>query len=449
MKNQLYYGDNLEVLQYYVKDESIDLIYLDPPFKSDTIYNMLFTEQNGTRAAAQIKAFDDTWHWDEAAAAAFQEVVEAGGKVSLALQSFRTFLGESDMLAYLSIMAPRLMELRRALKKTGSIYLHCDPTASHYLKMLMDAVFGVKNFQNEVIWHYGLGGSSPKRWARKHDTILFYSKESSWEFNPQMIPATSQRMLGQEKKMTDVWDIPTINNMAKERIGYPTQKPETLLERIIRASSNEGNIILDPFCGCGTTIAAAQKLNRRWIGIDITHLAINLIKKRLSDAHGEQIKDTYEVIGEPQSLQDAKVLAEEDPYQFQWWALSLIGARPNEDEKKKGADKGIDGKIFFHDEADGGPTKKVIISVKAGKTSASHVRDLRGVIERDKAQLGAILTMNAPTKPMKTEAASAGFYHSPLWDKDYPKLQILTIEQLLAGKGLAMPPVNTTFKRGK
>ena len=231
---------------------------------------------------------------------------------------------------------------------------------------------------------------------------------------------------------------------AKARLGYPTQKPDELLDEIIQSSSNEGDLVLDPFCGCGTTIAVAQRLNRRWIGIDITHLAITLIKHRLRDTFGDQA--TYEVIGEPVSLPDAKALAESDPYQFQWWALGLVGARPV--EQKKGSDKGIDGRIYFHDEAKGGKTKQVLLSVKAGHTNVAHVRDLRGVIEREKAEIGVLITMQEPTQPMRTETASAEFYVSP-WGK-HPRLQVLTIADLLTGQGIDMPPlrqVNATFKK--
>jgi len=241
-------------------------------------------------------------------------------------------------------------------------------------------------------------------------------------------------------------DIQPVVSWSKEGLGYPTQKPEALLERIIKASSNEGDVVLDPFCGCGTAVAAAQKLGRRWMGIDITHLAITLIKHRLRDAFGEQA--SYQVIGEPVTLPDAQRLAQDDPYQFQWWALGLVGARPI--EQKKGSDKGIDGRLYFHDEAEGGKTKQVVLSVKAGHTDVSHVRDLRGVVEREEADIGVLIAMQEPTSHMRTETAGAGFYHSPGWDKNYPKLQILTVAELLAGKGIDMPPqrqVNVTFKK--
>jgi len=524
--NCLYYGDNLDILRRYIKDETVDLVYLDPPFNSKATYNILFGEQNGSRAAAQIKAFEDTWRWDRAAAETYQQVVEAGGKVSQAMQAIRTLLGDNDMLAYLAMMAPRLVELRRVLKPTGSIYLHCDPTASHYLKIVMDATFGLVNLRNEIVWQRALAKALARRaLPNNHDIILCYQKTPAAFYNPNAMfqpydeanldaktagkyyhrdqsgrryrldnltnpnpdrPNLTYEFLGvtrvwrwtkermQEaydsglivqsgpgrvpqlkryldeqrgRPLSDVWtDIPPINSMAQERLGYPTQKPEALLERIIKASSSEGDLVLDPFCGCGTTIAAAQKLNRPWIGIDITHLAITLIKHRLRDAFGEQA--TYRVIGEPVSLPDAETLAASDPYQFQWWALGLVGARPV--QQKKGSDKGIDGRLYFHDEAKGAKTKQVILSVKAGHTSVAHVRDLRGVMEREQAAIGVLITMQEPSQPMRAEVAGGGFYDSPGWKTRHPRVQILTVAQLLSGDGIDMPPigqVSVTFKK--
>jgi len=460
--NHLFYGDNLEVLRRHIKDESVDLIYLDPPFKSDQNYNVLFAEQNGSRSKAQIKVFEDTWRWDQAAAVVYQEAVEAGGAVSQAMQAFRTFLGESDILAYLAMMAPRLKELWRVLKPTGSIYLHCDPTASHYLKQLMDAVFGPEHFQNEIVWHYTGGGRSKRYFSRKHDILFWYCrghpavfnidevrfpyKETSGYAKGGIVSKAGKRYLPHPKgtPVDDVWDIPIINPLAKERLGYPTQKPEALLERIIKASSNEGDVVLDPFCGCGTTIAVAQRLKRQWIGIDITCLATTLIKHRLHNAFGEHVD--YKVIGEPVSLPDAEKLAKEDPYQFQWWALGLVGARPV--EQKKGADKGIDGRLYFHDDPKG-VTKQIIFSVKSGHVAVKDVRELRAVVSREKAQIGVLISLQKPTKAMRSEAASFGFYDSP-WGKRYPRLQILTIAELLNGGGIKYPPaaqVNRTFKK--
>lgn len=515
-KNQLYYGDNLDVLRLHIPDESVDLVYLDPPFNSNANYNVLFAEEDGTRAAAQIEAFGDTWQWDQASAAAFQETVEAGGEVANTMISFQTLLGDSNMLAYLSMMAPRLVELRRVLKPTGSIYLHCDPTASHYLKLLMDAIFGPKSFINEISWMRSQTRSSISRsFRRAHDIILFYSKSPEHFFEVQHKPLSeaSLKLYKHEDEkgryqavpilvsgkrngetgevwrgidpntrgkagmhwvtkpsnldkydkegliiwpakedgtprlkyyldqspgvpLSDFWDdIDLISSSSAEALGYPTQKPEALLNRIIEASCPDDSVVLDPFCGCGTTIASAQKLGRRWIGIDITYLAVALMKSRLSDMEKPMAPIEYEVIGEPVALKDAKQLAVDDPYQFQWWALGLVGARPA--EGKKGADKGIDGRINFFDE--GTKAKQVIISVKGGKVQVKDVRDLVGVLDREDAQIGVLISMNEPTKPMREEAASAGFYSSPLATENFPRVQLLTIADLLGGKKIERP----------
>jgi len=246
-------------------------------------------------------------------------------------------------------------------------------------------------------------------------------------------------------QVRNLWtDIEAVGSQAAERLGYPTQKPVALLERIVRASSNEGDVVLDPFCGCGTAIAAAQKLGRRWIGIDVTHLAVTLIKQRLRDEFGPEITAAYQTIGEPVDGAGARALATEDPYQFQFWALGLVGARPA--DQKKGADRGIDGRIYFHDEA-GAKTKQIVLQVKAGHVNVSQVRDLRGVMEREKAEMGVLICLEEPTKPMRGEAASAGFYHSPGWNESYPRLQVLTVAELLEGQGISAPPTNVTFKQ--
>lgn len=522
MQNTLFYGDNLDVLRRHVRDESVDLVYLDPPFKSNQDYNVLFAEKDGTRAASQFKAFEDTWEWNQAAASQYEELVEQGGRVSDVMRAFRQFLGTNDMLAYLTMMAPRLVELHRALRQAGSMYLHCDPTASHYLKLLLDAIFGGPNFLNEITWKrtttkndYAQGA---RNWPRIHDSLLCYGKhapaatfkqpfaahdpeyirthyrlqdESGRRYQLDNLTAPGAGMRGhpkyelmgvtrywrysQEKmrrliaegrviqprpgavprykryldEMKGValgdmwWDISAINSQAQERLGYPTQKPEALLERIIEAGSNEGDTVLDPFCGCGTAIAVAQRLRRNWIGIDITHLATGLIKSRLRDAFGDSVTQGYRVIGEPVSIPDAAELAKEDPYQFQWWALGFVGARRT--DNKKGADRGIDGRLYFHDE-ENGQTKQIILSVKSGRVSVRDLRDLRGVIEREKAQIGVLLTLESPKRPMLVEAFAAGFYESA-WGK-HPRLQILTIAELLEGKRIDYPPtVNVTLKR--
>jgi DNA modification methylase len=520
----LFYGDNLDVLRLHVADDSVDLIYLDPPFNSQQDYNAFFAEQDGTREAAQIKAFGDTWRWDRGSRAAYEMIVENGGPVADVMQGFMVHVGPSDMMAYLSMMTPRLVLLHQKLKATGSLYLHCDPTASHYLKLLMDAIFGPKQFRNEIVWQRTNARSTKGKWPRLHDIILFYSKTDRFHFEPARVKTGTKKLphtlitgpdgkkyntfeltgagitqngesgrawrgfdpssLGRhwgydvatleawdkeglihwpknggwprrldskpfdaaERTATvgDVWaDIDRLNQTAKERLGYPTQKPEALLERILEASSKRGDTVLDPFCGCGTTVAAAEKLGRKWIGIDITHLAINLIRRRLQDSFGV---GRIEVIGEPVSLAGAKQLAATDPYQFQWWALDLVGARPQ--QEKKGRDRGIDGRLYFHDEPEG-RSKQIVFSVKAGKTGPTHVRDLRGVIEREKAELGVLVVLQQPTADMRKEAAEGGFYTSPWTRQKYPRLQILTIEELLSGRGVDYPAIsggNQTFK---
>jgi DNA modification methylase len=550
-KNKLYYGDNFEVLQRYVKDETVDLVYLDPPFNSRQDYNVLFAEKDGSQSSSQIHAFEDTWEWNLDAQRSYELIVEQGGRVADALRAFKTFLFNSDMMAYLAMMAPRLVELRRVLKETGSIYLHCDPTASHYLKILMDAVFGPQFFRNEVSWRRSSAHSDVKqgmkRCGRVRDVLLFYSMGPSNTWNSVYTPYSEdyqeseyrhvaadkrhyketdltaarpggdteflwrvKRKLGKKNRWVadlddeyltpqDGWEykaVPPYNgrywayshhNIAEfaragnivhretgmprlmqfadempgiplqddwddinrtageEDLGYPTQKPEALLERIIKASSNEGDLVLDPFCGCGTTVQVAQRLNRRWIGIDITHLAIGLIKKRLSDAFGPEIKTTYEVVGEPTDYEGAAALAAEDKYQFQWWALGQVGARPA--EQKKGADRGIDGRLYFHDD-DSGQSKQIIFSVKAGGVSVPQVRDLVGVLTREKAEIGVFLSFDEPTKPMLREAAEAGLYKSTD-GTTYPRLQILTIQQILDGKQPEYPlhRRDATFKK--
>jgi len=520
--SMLYYGDNLDILKQHIKDESVDLIYLDPPFKSNQDYNVLFAEKNGSSSAAQIMVFEDTWHWDSVASAAYEQVVTSGGRVAEAMEAFKRFLGQSDMMAYLSMMAPRLVELKRVLKPTGSIYLHCDPTASHYLKMLMDAIFGPQNFRNEIIWKRSLPhGNVTGKFGASHDSILFYTKSKDATWNAQFQPHreeyleqfykyhepdtgrtyrlvscinpnpnrpnltydwkgvvkvwkfTREKMATMDDSgllvyskngipqyknyldkmkgtsMQDIWDdISPLMGSSKEKLGYPTQKPEPLLERIIRAGSNPGDLVLDPFCGCGTTISVAQRLNRRWIGIDITHLAITLMRNRLKDAFGDEIK--YDVVGEPTDLAGARALSDLDKYQFQWWALGLVGARPA--EQKKGADKGIDGRLYFFVEK--GKAERIIFSVKGGGVTVSQVRDLRGVVERENAAIGVLISLEEPTDPMRAEAADAGFYTSAeLGNPKYQRIQVLTIEQLLSGKKVDCPhsvrsvEANPTFKK--
>ncbi|MEW6348724.1 MAG: DNA methyltransferase [Thermodesulfobacteriota bacterium] len=523
--NQLYYGDNLHVLREHVADESVDLIYLDPPFNSNATYNVLFGEKNGSQSQAQITAFDDTWHWGEESEQTYRVVVTEGWKkLADLLQALRSFLGQNDMMAYLVMMAARLAELHRVLKSTGSIFLHCDPTASHYLKVLMDSIFDVCNFRNEIVWQRSGAHNFPTRaLVRTNDIILFYSKTNDFffktlftEYGPEQLsrfrpdekgrlykaenltfstpnkarqfewrgtrPAANRswgadieqleswwaegRILKKRdgtprldglkiyfdetkgKPLTTNWvDIPRIGNTSSERLGYPTQKPEALLDRILSMGSNKFDVVLDPFCGCGTTVNVAERLHRRWIGIDITHLAIALIRNRLHDTFGNELSP-YEVLGAPKYVASAKTLAEQDRYQFEWWALSLVDARPAQD-KKKGSDSGIDGFINFFDDGSG-RAKKIIVQVKSGNVTTSQIRDLKAVVEREKAVIGAFVTLNPSTKPMKEEALSAGYYVPELLGKEHdsPKIQILTIADLLSGAKLKYPRLAvTTFKK--
>lgn len=531
MTNALYYGDNLAVLRESIASESVDLIYLDPPFNSNANYNVLFKSPKGADSEAQIEAFEDTWHWNIHAEQAFDETIKSGNTdAAELLRAMRSALGENDMMAYLAMMAIRLIELHRVLKPTGSIYLHCDPTASHYLKIILDAVFTPAQFRNEIVWKRTFAHGGAARWGDVHDIIFFYTKSDkyTWSralqaldesyvdnkyrfddsrgqyrlvvltgpgatkgpsgqpwhgYNPTTagrhwaVPKSALNALEQEgikiptglhdqlellyahdfirfpqksdgsqgvpefkmylpegQPIQDViTDIPPINSQAQERLGYPTQKPLALLERIITASSSEDDIVLDPFCGCGTATHAAEKLQRKWIGIDITHLAIGLIERRLKDAF-PGIK--FEVHGTPKDFAGAENLAQRDKYQFQWWAVTLINAMPY-GGKKKGADSGIDG--YFYCKPDGKTIAAGIVSVKGGENlGVQMVRDLRGVMEREKSPLGVLITLREPTGPMVKEAASAKFFDTPFGQ--FPRIQITSVATLLDGKLPKLPP---------
>ena len=511
--NTLYYGDNLKVLREYVADESVDLVYLDPPFNSNADYNVLFAEKSGEKSAGQIQAFKDTWQWDAEAAANFADAVGSGGRVADAMAAFAKLVPRSDLLAYLSMMAPRLVELRRVLKPTGSLYLHCDPTASHYLKLLLDAVFGPENFRSEISWKRSASHGGAQNFHDVHDTILYVVKSDDYTWTAPRIPHDESyleshygsvdpdghryqlvsahgagpgpaRTFGDRlieppqgrhwmdqdtidewmrkglvvftrtgmprfkryltatdgRPIPNVWtDIFPLNSQAQERLGYPTQKPEALLERIIAASSNVGDVVLDPFCGCGTTIAAAQKMDRQWIGIDITHLAVGLIKRRLADMFGGGAEQSYQVVGTPADLASAQALADAEKYQFQFWALDLVGAKPAPADQKKGADKGIDGRLSIIEP--GNDVRPVVISVKGGHVTVSQLRDLVGVMDREKAAIGVFICIEEPTAPMRKEAADAGFYPSKqVGGGKHPRVQILTIAELLAGRRIDLPP---------
>ncbi len=467
--NTLYYGDNLKILRKYIPDESVDLIYLDPPFNSKRAYNIIFKDKDGKYPPSQIEAFDDTWHWSDETEETMWELSKPPypAKLYRTLEAFRVALGTSDMMAYLVMMAIRLCELRRVLKRTGSIYLHCDPTASHYLKIIMDQIFGVKNFRNEIVWCYTGPGHSKKDFQRKHDIILRYTKADNYNFNQQYVPYKSGIHVSKKgkvlaykdtfveskaeefekrgKPVEDWWtDIYTVDRVRSEMLGYPTQKPLALLERIIKASSNEGDVVLDPFCGCGTTVAAAEKLGRKWLGIDITILAINLIEKRLKD-HFPNVE--FEIKGIPTDVNSARKMAStrQGKFLFEQWFITALGGQPF--KSSGGGDSGIDGFMYFRDI--NGESHSIIISVKGGGYGPGAVRDLKGVIERENAEMGILLALENPSKQTIAEAASAGRYQMPEVSRTYPKIQIFTVEDYFKGIRPDLPDTSETLKRAK
>ncbi len=465
--NRLYYGDNLDVLRDHVEDASVDLVYLDPPFNSDASYNILFKSPTGGGADASIEAFDDTWSWGPTACAALMDVTQSGNhSLHVLMKALRTAIGENAMMAYLAMMAVRLIELHRVLKPTGSLYLHCDPTASHYLKLVLDAVFGPANFRNEIIWCYRKWSIAQRQFASNHDTILFYSKSAGRQtFNTQYVapsPATMKRWKGQKQQaviadgvrhasshdgeearsaMPDWWEVSILNPNAKERLGYPTQKPVALLQRIVAASTAPGDVVLDPFCGCGTAVDAAQKLGRRWIGIDVTHLAIGLIEKRLREGYGEAVR--FETIGVPRDLASARRLAVDDPHQFQAWITLKLGGWPWMGGKK-GGDRGVDG--YFYYVGAGGQTETGVISVKAGlNVSPTMVRDLGRVMARDGHAMGLFVCATEPTRGMRDEAASHGLIETEFGR--FPALQCFTLADLFDDRHPRLPPLVSPNRR--
>jgi DNA modification methylase len=525
--NRLFYGDNLDVLRESIETESVDLVYLDPPFNSNRSYNVLFKQRSGDEAQAQIEAFDDTWTWSHEAERQYQDLVSGGAplKVADAIEAMRRLLGENDVLAYLVMMTPRVVELHRVLKQTGSLYLHCDPTASHYLKVMLDAVFGPAAFLNEVVWkRTAVKGDAARRFGRIHDVILAYAKTPghhtfnaqqtahdpeyaarfkkddgdgrgpyrdgpldspnprpnlTYEFRGHAPPKNGWRVSRDEMErlaaedrliypkrpggriarklylrdqegvsVGDVWtDIAPLNSQAAERLGYPTQKPLALVERILRTSTNAGDVVLDPFCGCGTTVDAAEKLGRKWVGIDITYLAVDLITKRLRDTHGDEVMENVEVRGIPRDVSGARALFQRSPFDFERWAVSLVNGQPN---LKQVGDKGVDGVIRFPLDGTGKNIGKVLVSVKGGKAPGpTAMRDLAGTVEAQRAQMGVLVTLAEPTRGMLDAARHAGVYTWEWNGQAYPKVQIVTVEELLAGARLEMPPPLMPYVRAK
>jgi DNA modification methylase len=524
--NRLYYGDNLDVLSRSVADESVDLVYLDPPFNSNRDYNVIFSRRSSSADTAQIQAFGDTWRWTQVTEQQYVDLINGGlpNAVADALRAMHTLLGENDALAYLVNMAPRLVEMHRVLRVTGSLYLHCDPTMSHYLKVLLDAIFGPDRFVNEIIWRRHNARSVRQAiWPRLHDVILFYVKSSVYHFAETKLPSGRQAephdivrwadgiryrtkdLTGQgtrqgetgkpwkgvdptssgrhwrvahatldqieaqgrihwqrngmpreravdpyvaEDRMAvigDVWtDIDSINAGAAERLGYPTQKPVALLERILTASTKPGDVVLDPFCGCGTTIDAAIKLDRQWLGIDITYIAVGLIQARLKDTYGESIASTYKVEGIPRDLRGAQALFNSSPFDFERWAVTLADGTPNE---KQVGDRGIDGVIRFLNDAKGkAPGGRVLVSVKGGRSvNPAMVRDLIGTVDSQKAEMGLLILMQPPTPGMIEAANHSGSYVWPVNGQSFPRVQIITVPELLNFRRPKMPPPLTPY----
>jgi DNA modification methylase len=512
MIRRLIYGDNLAVLRgddrardarLVLADESVDLVYLDPPFNSARDYNVLFKQAKKDENQAQMEAFTDTWQWSRRH---FDEVMRDPecAAVHGLMAALHRILGNSEMMAYLVMMAPRLVHLHRALKPTGSVYLHCDPTASHYLKLVMDVVFGPRQFRDEIVWQRSTAkGNASTRYPSAHDVLLFYSKGDKWTWHTAHLPHrkayldshygsteddterrytlgdclnpnpnrpnltyewnghtrvwrwTREKMQEMHDQgrliytrtgmprykryldemsgsaVTDVWtDIPPINSQAQERMGYPTQKPVALLERIIEVSSNPGDVVLDPFCGCGTAVVAAEKLGRQWIGIDVTFLAVDLMKYRLSRDFGLRERQDYEVVGDPTDVTSARALFAQSPKQFEIWA---VGKVPNGfPQPGKSGDRGIDGVLRF--QLLDGEWATAVIQVKGGKLTPSHIRDFAHVIGREVAPFGLFICLEKPTKGIYQEAEELGDYAMPGTALHIPNLQIRTIQELLHGE---------------
>lgn len=480
--NVIYYGDNLEILRKYIPEESIDLIYLDPPWKSNKPYNILFKAPSGKLSEAQIIAFDDTWHWGKEAELTFEEIVEkASPNVVSMMSAFKSFLGTNDVMAYLTMICPRLIEMHRILKDTGTIFFHCNPVIGHYVKILLDAIFGKEQFRNEIVWCYtGREHPTTKVFPWRHQTIFFYSKGEKYrkKFHPlfreydkgyvdlyfdqkdedgRKFQWQSGGKGGRYKqyldespgiRIPDWWeqkregikplhgkDMYTMHKKDEEEYYYPTQKPVRLLEMIMESASDEGDLVLDPFCGCGTALIAAQRLKREWIGIDVTYLAVDVMKYRLKKAFPDI---SFKIKGEPVGFYGAKKLSEQNKHQFAIWIVSRIGGHPSD---KKSWDRGIDGYYFF---MDGKDVKKAMIQVKSGKVNPSNIRDFCHVVERE-ADMGLFITLNPPSAEMKKEALTKGFYVDSVKNK-YQRVQILTIEEILKGKEPDIPQKIPVYK---
>lgn len=471
-QNALYYGDNLDVLRRKIKDETIDVCYIDPPFNSKRNYNQIYNNI-GEEDRAQAHAFTDTWTWDEYAIAGYDEILgnDKGRFQSQLVDLIRGLepvLGRGSLLAYLISMALRVTEIQRVLKSEGSFFLHCDPTASHYLRVMLDSVFCSQggDFINEIVWCYNVGGKSKKHFARKHDTIFWYTKSKDYFFDgtlsglkretgsksfggilgtdeegrryqDKLVKATGKyyRYYLDDPKIPEDWwvDINSIQSQSAERLGYPTQKPIALLDRILRTCSKEGDIILDAFCGCGTTVAAAQELKRNWIGIDITYQSIALILKRLEDQFGEKVAEAVSLDGVPKDLASAEALAHKKDdrlrKEFEKWAVLTYTNNRAIINEKKGADAGIDARAYFMTGKD--DNAKIIFQVKSGGVKRGDIATLRGDMARENAALAVLITLEEPSKPMISEAKAAGQYRHETMGRSYDKISIITVRDIV------------------
>lgn len=462
MRNALYFGDNLNIMRN-MPSESYHLCYLDPPFNSGRNYNIFLADSK-----AQKKAFNDIWLWDDAARKNRDAIENYNGKhpelmdvmdnVAFCLKGFDNILQEGrwaeSMRAYLAFMAPRLAEIWRLLRSTGSIYLHCDPHASHYLKSLMDVIFGPENFRNEIIWSYRRWPAKCNDFQRMHDIILRYAKSDIWTWNQLYEPkaASTLKVFGNKKvksaykpsgeripseitneeskgvPLRDVWDISIIAPSAKERLGYPTQKPLKLLERIITASSAPGEVVFDPFCGCGTALDAAHGLKRPWVGIDLTVLALEPMERRLQERHGLKLQTDYQIEGYPTTYEDTCLLAERNPNDFANWAVTRLGLSPTPNSNDGGFDG--TGKMLLWENKHVAETEQkklpIIAEVKSGRTlNPNQVRAFRTAMQDEDAAIGVFITLHPVTRGMRNLADGEGFIEHK--GKRYPRLQFWQI----------------------
>jgi site-specific DNA-methyltransferase (adenine-specific) len=465
--NKLFYGDNLDVLRKKLRnqDETVDLCYIDPPFNSKRNYFQIYNNL-GAEDRALAQAYTDTWMWDHLAVSGLEEILaNEEGRFSAQtvelIKGLRAVLKEGSLLAYLISITLRVVEIHRVLKASGSFYLHCDPTSSHYLKLVLDSIFcsrGGGLFLNEIAWCYKSGGASKRHFSRKHDVLLFYAKSKDYIFNLQKEKSYNRGFKPYRFKnveefedetgwhtlvgMKDYWNIDMVGRTSAERLGYPTQKPEALLERIISASSAEGSVVLDAYCGCGTTVAVAQQMNRQWIGIDITYQSIAVILKRLEDKFGAEIHRSISLDGIPRDVESATALAQKRDdrlrKEFEKWAVLTYTNNRALINEKKGADSGIDGVAFFKT----GKTDnaKVIFQVKSGAVQRADVAALRGDMERDQATLAVLIVLANPTRPMIHEAKAAGIYEHQEMGRSYDRISIVTIREIVeAGRRLDIP----------